>query len=113
MDKNQIIKYIAILIIGILAGIYVISAFNSPVDMSPYDNKIKSLRTLIDSNNVKIDKQDKKIGYFEIYISKTDSQFVEQQNKINRLKRHYDEKIKAVDNASTTELYKSITDRYK
>ena len=110
--NQEWIKYIAILVIGITAGVVITSAFKSSPDMSAYDSKMELLEKRIDSNKVVIKNQDLKIVNFEKYVVKTDSQFVEQQNKINRLKRYYDEKIKAVDNASTAELNKSITDRY-
>lgn len=112
MSKKEYFLYTTIIAIVIWVGIIFIPISNSSLDKL-YDKKIDSLNTLINNNNIKIKEQEKKDSIFQLYINKTDSQFVEQQNKINRLNKYYVEKIKAVDNASTMELYKSITDRYK
>ena len=102
----------AIAIIVLWVGIFFISTFNRP-NVESYDKKLDSLETVININMIKIKDQEQKDIKFEQYISKIDSQFVVQQNKIDKLKKYYDIKIKAVDNASSSELYNSITDRYK
>ena len=112
MTKREYFIYTAVIAIVIWVGIFFISTSQSSVD-NLYDKKIDSLKTLINVNNAKISMQESKIVMFETYIIKVDSQFTIQQNKIDKLKKYYDIKIKAVDNASTIELYNSITDRYK
>lgn len=112
MTKKQYLIYTAIAIIVLWVGIFFISTFNRP-NIESYDKKLDSLTTVINNAKNKIELQEQKDIQFEKHISKIDSQFVIQQDKINKLKKYYDIKIKAVDNASSIELYNSITDRYK
>jgi hypothetical protein len=113
MTKKEIIYCVIALVIGIVAGIYVISAIRPPVDMTPYDQHVKSLETLIDTNNAKYNRLEGKVTYWEDHAKKQDSIIDKQQNKIERLNKDVTKKIKAVDNMSATDLYKSISDRYK
>ncbi len=113
MIKKQIIYYVIALVIGAVAGIYVISAIRPPIDIAPYDHEVKTLKTLIDTNNAIIKRLDGKVLYWENHSKAQDTIINTQQSKIERLKKNENEKIKAVDNMSSNELYKSITNRYK
>lgn len=111
MTKREYFIYTAVIAIVIWVGIFFISTSQSSIDNS-YDKKIDSLKTLINVNNAKINMQESKNVMFENYINKIDSQFTVQQNKIDKLKKYYDIKIKAVDGMSNDSIYKSITNRY-
>lgn len=113
MIKKPFFKYIITLIIGILAGIVVISAFKSPGDIDPRDNQVDSLKTVISLRDDSINELNQINKGYERYIEKIDSQLVTKQNRINKLKKDLDEKIKNVDNLTTGELYESITSRYE
>ena len=113
MTKQQILKYIGILLIGLLAGIYIISAFKSTSGVDQYKHQLDSLTTVINVNNRKQLIHDIKITSFEEHINKVDSQNVVLENKIKKLNKNRDAKIKAVDNMSNDSLYNSITNRYK
>jgi len=113
MTKKQIIGCITALLVGIVAGIYVISAIRPPIDMDPYNSHVNSLKTLIDTNNAKYNRLEGKVTYWENHVKKQDTVIDKQQNKIERLNKDVYKKIKAVDNMLNDELYHSITNRYK
>jgi uncharacterized protein YPO0396 len=113
MTKKEIIRYVVVLVIGIVAGIYVISAIRPPVDMTPYDQHVKSLETLIDTNNAKYNRLEGKVTYWEDHAKKQDTIIDKQQTKIEKLTKDVTKRIKAVDNLTKDELYNSIINRYK
>lgn len=113
MTKKEVIYCVIALVIGIVAGIYVISATYPPVDITPYNQHVKSLETLIDTNNAKYNRLEGKVTYLEDHAKKQDTIIDKQQSKIERLNKDVIKKIKAVDNMPAIELYNSITDRYK
>lgn len=113
MTRKEILRYVIILVIGIVAGICVISAIRPPVDVAPYEHEVKTLKTLIDTNNAKYDRLEGKVTYWEDHAKKQDTIIDKQQTKIERLNKDVTKKIKAVDNMSATDLHKSISDRYK
>lgn len=108
-------KYLIILIIGLTAGIYIISAFNSSkndVVINLLKKRQDSLTLVLKENNKKLLIQDIKISNFENKINKVDSQYVIYESKINKLTKYANQKIKAVDTFSNDSLYKSLTNRY-
>jgi len=113
ITKKEVIYCVIALVIGVVAGIYVISAIRPPVDMGPYDQHVKSLETLIDTNNARYNRLNNKVTYWENHALKQDTIIDKQQNKIERLNKDVNRKIKAVDNMPAIELFNSITDRYK
>lgn len=112
MSKQQIIKYIVILVFGLLAGIYIISAFKSGPDMILYERKLDSLTTLVNNNRKQIQMLDISISQFNIKVNKLDSQNVVYETKINKLTKYANQKIKAVDSFSNDSLFKSLSNRY-
>lgn len=113
MNKKQIIYFIIISLIELAVGLYVISTIPPSTDLTPYEYEVKALKTLLDTNTTKINRLDTKAVYWEEYAKKQDTIINTQQNKIERLTKDVNKKIKAVDNMSTTDLYNSITSRYK
>jgi len=113
MTRNQIISYIITLVIGVVVGICVISATQTQFDTAPYEHEIKTLKTLIDTNNAHINQLNIKATFWETQAKKQDSIIDTQQTKIEKLNKDAKEKINAVDRMSSIELYNSITNRYK
>lgn len=113
MTKKQIFIGIIILVVGISAGIFGILAFRPPVDITPYEHEVKLLKTLIDTNNARDLRLNNKVIYWEAHSKNQDTIIDTQQTKIERLTKDETKKIKAVDNMSSNDLSKSISDRYK
>ena len=112
MNSRQFILYVLFTLIVIYVGILFIPTFNQS-SVTPYNKQIDSLKTLININNEKQKLLYVRVQNLKDSIVYIDSQLVNNQNRLNKLKKEYDDKINNIGKYSVTELTEFFTNRYK
>jgi len=109
-NLNKFLPWIAI---GVLLVYIVISQRDKGVDMTPYETRITVLQdsiTVIEDVNEDLENT---LDLLEDDVE-TFTEEVERLNKkIRTIRRQRDEKIKHIDNLTSSELYRFFTERYR
>lgn len=112
MNSKQILLYILFTFIVVYVGIMFIPALHQQ-PVTPYNKQIDSLKTLININNERQKLLYTRVQNLKDSIVYIDSQLVNNQNRLNKLKKEYDEKINNIGKYSVNELTEFFTNRYK
>jgi hypothetical protein len=112
MNSKQFTLYILFTLIVIYVGIVFIPTFHQQ-PVTPYNKQIDSLKTLININNERQKLLYVRVQNLKDSIVYIDSQLVINQNRLNKLKKEYDDKINNISKYSVNELTEFFTNRYK
>lgn len=110
---------IFLLIIGaifIMGGSSLLTYYLTPtpqIDLSIYNDEISNLNQIIDSLNQKNKNLNESIINLQDIIKDLDNDVVTKDDKIFKLQKELEKKLKNIDNFTFSELQKFFSDRYK
>lgn len=108
-------KYKQAIISSCLWGVVILLILFLPRNINPtnFQTKLDSLENVIMLKGDSINQSKQREIYWVNVVNQKDSAISANTNKINKLNKKYDEKIKSIDNYNSDSLHKFFTDRYQ